>query len=257
MRRRIMQGFQVVAFTAALAALPLAARALEVPPMVEKHIFLPGPEDAAEVKSPQAERLEGELLFTGVIITPEGKKALVQEKAKGRRGVDQPAEGGLLKEGDAINGFSIAEIGPNYLLLSGEDGDLRLPLYGGEKNRPEAPPVPEPAVAGGGEVVEQAQVNVAERATQGVTGKPSGGQAQGAPADNGVAVVGEKGSAEAEQGGDDSSGSGGQAGPPQRDVTNPLLEGLRRAQQSRGQAGGGTAAPSGPNPFLDIIRRSR
>jgi hypothetical protein len=257
MRRKTMQRFQVVAFTAVLAALPLAARAVEVPPMVEKHIFLPGPEDVAEVKSPQAERLEGELLFTGVIITPDGKKALVQEKAKGRRGVDQPAEGGLLKEGDAINGFSIAEIGPNYLLLSGEDGELRLPLYGGGKNRPEAPPVPEPAVVGGGEGVEQPQVNVAERATPGVTGKPSGGQAQGAPADNGVAVVGEKGSAEAKQGGDNPSGSAGQAGPPQRDVTNPLMEGLRRAQQSRGQAGGGTAAPSGPNPFLDIIRRSR
>ncbi len=252
-----MQGFQAVAFTAVLAALPLAARALEVPPMVEKHIFLPGPEDVAEVKSPQAERLEGELLFTGVIITPDGKKALVQEKARGRRGMDQLAEGGLLKEGDAIKGFSIAEIGPNYLLLSGEDGDVRLALYGGEKKRPEPPPVPEPAVAEGGEAVEQPQVNVAGRATPGVSGKPSGGQAQGAPADNGVAVVGEKGSPEAKEGGDDPPGSAAQAGPPQREVTNPLLEGLRRAQQSRGQAGGSAAAPSGPNPFLDAIRRSR
>ena len=114
-------------------------------PMVEKHIFLPEPNTKESHKSPMALKLEKELMFTGVIISPQGKWAMIREK--GRK--TDIAVSGFHKEGDEIKGMSIRQIGNNFLILAGDGKEVRLNLYHEGKPRPEkyagsvASPIPE------------------------------------------------------------------------------------------------------------------
>jgi len=104
--------------------------------MVEQHIFSPEPDFKGSYKSPMSLKLEKELVFTGVIISPQGKWAMIREKGKKR----SPEESGLHKEGDEIKGMVIKEISSNFLILSGKDKEVRLYLYHEGKQRPSAPP---------------------------------------------------------------------------------------------------------------------
>ena len=114
-------------------------------PMVEKHIFSPEPDTKGSHKSPMALKLEKELMFTGVIISSQGKWAMIREK--GRK--PDTAVSGFHKEGDEIKGMSIRQIGNNFLILVGDGKEVRLNLYHEGKPRPEkhagsvAPPVSE------------------------------------------------------------------------------------------------------------------
>lgn len=108
------------------------------PPMVEKHMFSPAlgtPGAMKKKKSPMTGKLEREILFTGVIISPQGRRAMMRERMtpKGER------QSILLKEGDEIRGMTIKKIGINFVVLAGEGEEVRLNLYQGEKKRP-APP---------------------------------------------------------------------------------------------------------------------
>lgn len=109
------------------------------PAMVEKHIFTPenvvsstneeaGP--AAPVTAGAS--LEKELSFTGVLITPRGKQAIISENIKN----EPKKQKHVLKEGDQIKGMTIREIGPNYVLLAARESSMRLNLYKGAKPRP-------------------------------------------------------------------------------------------------------------------------
>jgi len=104
-------------------------------PMVERHIFSPEPDGKGSHKSPMALKLEKELLFTGVIISSQGKWAIIREKGKRK---DEEVSG-LRKEGDEIKGMVIKKIASNFLILAGEGKEVRLNLYHEGKPRPAMP----------------------------------------------------------------------------------------------------------------------
>ncbi len=104
-------------------------------PMVERHIFSPEPDGKGSHKSPMALKLEKELIFTGVIISSQGKWAIIREKGKRK---DEDVSG-LRKEGDEIKGMVIKKIAGNFLILTGEGKDVRLNLYHEGKPRPAMP----------------------------------------------------------------------------------------------------------------------
>lgn len=121
-----------------------APKSDEVPTMVKRHIFSPEDEEPATKalgpRSEAASKLEKELLFTGVIHSPQGKWAIIRPKNKTKR----EDSNWRLSEGDEIKGYHVKEIGPNYIILVSKDKPVRLDLYRGSKKRP-APPV-EPMV---------------------------------------------------------------------------------------------------------------
>ncbi len=114
----------------------------EVPMMVKRHIFSPEDEQPADKalgpRSEAASKLEKELLFTGVIHSPQGKWAIIRPKNKTKR----EDASWRLSEGDEIKGYHVKEIGPNYIILVSKDKPVRLDLYRGTKSRPAPPPEP-------------------------------------------------------------------------------------------------------------------
>ena len=117
-----------------MAAGPILA---EPVPMVERHIFTPdvfaGQKEEAPVAIGAAgSALEKEILFTGVIITPKSKSAIITENTRN----DKTKQKQVLKIGDQIKGMTIKEIGPNYVLIASKENSIRMNLYKGEKTRP-------------------------------------------------------------------------------------------------------------------------
>lgn len=117
------------------------ARGENAPPMVEKHIF--SPETARRIpledkKSPVVKQIEQQIIFTGVIISPAGRRAMMREKlVRGRK-----RESEFYKEGDEINGMTVKQIGSNFIILSGQGKNVKLNLYQGPKVRPAPPAMP-------------------------------------------------------------------------------------------------------------------
>jgi hypothetical protein len=112
-------------------------------PMAERHIFLPESpadqkEEAVAAPAVTVSALEKEILFTGVLLTPNGKQAIISENVKN----DKSKQKRLFKEGDQIKGMTVTEIGPNYVLMANKENTVRLNLYKGVKTRPA--PAPEP-----------------------------------------------------------------------------------------------------------------
>lgn len=136
-RKYIFWGLFVIA-----AACPSFA---ETPPMVDRHIFtpentseqkpdaVPGPADGSDLLK--------EIQFTGVMNTTKGKQAILSETVKN----DKNKKKHVVKEGDAIKGMTLKEIGPNYVLIVTKENTVKLNLYKGTKTRPAA--VAEPAIS--------------------------------------------------------------------------------------------------------------
>jgi len=130
-----MINFKFFLFLTLCLFFPLSAMGASSP-MVERHIFSPEPGATGSHKSPLALKLEKELMFTGVIISPHGKWAMIREKGK----KPDVEVSGRLKEGDEIKRMVIRKIGNNFLILAGEGKEVRLNLYHEGKQRPAMPP---------------------------------------------------------------------------------------------------------------------
>jgi hypothetical protein len=246
-----MKSIPVAIGIALLLCLP--AFSMGASPMVERHIFMPEGEEqkspeAVKEKSPEVERLEKELLFTGVIIGPTEKRAMVTEKA-GRKGKDaKPEKSPLLREGDEIGGMTVKEIGRNYLVLTGQGKDVRLNLYQQNKERPAPPPEPKTAEA------QPAPPQPGEAApTQPETAEQQGAQPSAEPAKPAATAPGQAKRPSPETA--PAQGGTNQGGPSEvsQAPTNPFAEALKRAGQSRQENRKSTTV----NPFLDAIRRSQ
>ena len=117
------------------------------PAMIDRHIFTPdniattNEEAGLPAAAPSSAALEKELSFTGVLITPQGKQAIITENTKG----EPKKQKHTVKEGDQVKGMMVKEIGPNYVLLTAKESDTRLNLYKGAKLRPA--PIAEPIKA--------------------------------------------------------------------------------------------------------------
>ncbi len=220
--------------------------------MVEHHIFLPEEQEtataeAAKEKSPEVEKLEREVIFTGVIIGPDGKRAMIREKASARN--KEAEKGSLLKEGDEIRGMTLKEIGRNYLVLGGQGGDVRLNLFQEGKDRPAPPPEPRAAETAAvpltpppGAQQEQASDNPPLQAVQ--PGQPKAAPRPGIPGQASQTVPSTQAMTPGQEGTPSSSG----ATTPQ---SNPFADALKRAQQQNTTQDRRNVL----NPFLNAIRR--
>ena len=202
----------------------------EPSPMVQQHIF--APDQGLEQKAPpiapvDAAGLEKDLIFTGVLITPKGKQAILAETGKNEKGAQKQKH--IMKEGDSIKGMSIKEIGSNYLLLSSNENLVRIKLYAGIKSRPIAPP--DTALADAGSAANPtkppAAGNQPQNASPASPGSKTDMKSKNAPAGNTPPVM------PIDNTGNGAFGGGGE---------NP---GQQQASQ-----------PTTSNPFLDVIRRS-
>ncbi len=120
---------------------PLPVCGENTPAMVEKHIFSPETVKSIPLedkKSPAVKQIERQIMFTGVIISANGRRAMMRKKTV--RGGGKQSE--LYKEGDEINGMTIKEIGSNYVILGGKGKNVKLNLYQGAKMRPAPPAMP-------------------------------------------------------------------------------------------------------------------
>ena len=124
--------------------------AVEGSAIVEKHIFSPEPDSE---KSPKTEttvnqvedaklfkKLDQQLLFTGIVRSDGERKVLIREKRS--RG---PLDDYALSVGDEILEMTVKEIGRNYVVLSGQGGEVRLNLFKSRADRPVAPKVAAPS----------------------------------------------------------------------------------------------------------------
>jgi hypothetical protein len=215
--------------------------------MVDKHIFSPEPDSAVGSQEvPRALELERELLFSGVIISPQGKWAMIQERQKRH----DSEESLLRKEGDEINGLVIKHIGNNYLILAGKGGEVRLNLYGGNKNRPAPPSEPETA---------QVQTEGGKTDTPGATVRTRPDEEERGPSRVGPDRRTTTGTTSARTRNDgvpmsEKAQPGKSAG-----STNPFAEALKKAMQRAQERGETTnqSQPSPNNPFLELLRKSR
>ncbi|RLB66698.1 MAG: hypothetical protein DRH04_09020 [Deltaproteobacteria bacterium] len=179
---QVLPGMFLLLFLILLPSLIMAA-AVEAPKndstpaMVRRHIFSPDDEKPADKaqgpRSEAAAKLEKEILFTGVIHSPQGKWAIIRPRNKSKR----EDASWRLSEGDEIKGYHVKEIGPNYIILVSKDKPVRLDLYRGSKKRP-APPAepvvpltPVPAAA----AVNQGQRGGAKSVAPGVRSVPGSG----------------------------------------------------------------------------------
>jgi hypothetical protein len=117
-------------------------------PMVEKQIFgaptivgepaEPPRSGSADKKEMADQKIKNEILFTGVIITPKRKIALIKEKKETEKAL-------VRKEGDTIHGMMLKTIASNHVIITDPDGkDIRYNLFQSDRKRPDAPAMPPP-----------------------------------------------------------------------------------------------------------------
>jgi hypothetical protein len=200
--------------------------------MAGKHIFTPDNIGETKEEAPSAPEiisgaLEKEILFTGVLISPKGKFAILKENATN----DKTGQKHVLRQGDQIKGMTIQEIGSNFVLLAGkENTTVKMNLYKGAKLRPAPVPVEtKPESAPGANVPHAPQA-----APQAETTPDAQSQGASAEEKEPQGPFGGKGKTAQQQSGD-----------PQ---ANPFADVFNRAGSRRNQRGGST------NPFNNMLK---
>ncbi|MBI5591138.1 MAG: hypothetical protein HY881_11715 [Deltaproteobacteria bacterium] len=202
--------------------------------MVQRHIFAPDQSvedkaNAAAAKPVDSAGLEKDLIFTGVLLTSNGKQVILSESGKHEKGVPKH----VMKEGDSIRGMTLKEIGSNYLLLSSNENLLRIKLYKGIKSRPAPPPDKTMAEAGPAANTTTLPGNLPQNAPP---GSKMDMKSKNVPGGNALPAIPFDNTGNGAFGGGGGESSGAQANP-----TAPA---------------GTSAAPTTSNPFLDVIKRS-
>jgi hypothetical protein len=204
------------------------------PPMVEKHIFTPSAESEKETtieaaKAINPKELQRQIIFSGVITGPKGKKAMLRDSGKpadvpkAEAGKTDAVKQKLYAVGEQIKGMTIKDIGSNYVILAGQEGETKLNLFRGEKARPAAP------------VIAQESTAQPPQAQQHPPGTPGGPASPGDHA----------------QGPANEPGGPGAIGPPSPDRTAPS----NQPDAGAAAAGTGSDAPP-PNPFAEVLKKA-
>lgn len=211
------------------------------PPMVTKHLLVPesNPSDTAKVQGVNTTRV----IFTGVMGTADGKKALLDTGSAPKEGASSAA---WYKEGDTVGPYVLKEISANAIVLEGSGESLRLPLYGPEKERPQPVELAAGPLSKGQVAEKPAPEGAAQEQGQGQPPNPFG------PAPNKV-----------------TPGKGatppGQA-QPQGGGANPFQEAIEKARQGKGTGQGSGQGPfpppaqgsgSGSNPLMNILKKQQ
>jgi len=212
-------------------------------PMVDRHIFSPESsadqkEDAPVAPAATVSALEKEILFTGVLITPNGKQAIISENVKN----DKTKQKRTLKEGDQIKGMTVKEIGLNYVLMATKENTVRLDLYRGIKTRPTPPPEPvnnQPTAPKPGMSADAQQPGTPKNDPKSTNANPPQGtqadKEKGSPFGGGSKA----GKAVQDNSGSGNAGNTGSAG-------NPFADILRNGAEQRNQSNPGNAPATLP-----------
>jgi len=128
----------------------------EISPMVEKHIFSPEPDSSLELQSINSpdgnanggkadkeqqsseellQKVKREIELTGIIITPESKRAMILYKGKGEKSQIPEVYGA----GTSIHGYLLKEIAPNYVMIAQNQLEVKVELFKERDDRPESP----------------------------------------------------------------------------------------------------------------------
>lgn len=128
----------------------------EISPMVAKHIFSPEPDSSLELQSINSpdgranggkadkeqqsseellQKVRMEIELTGIIITPESKRAMILYKGKGEKRQIPEVYGA----GTSIHGYILKEIAPNYVMIAQNNLEVKVELFKERDDRPESP----------------------------------------------------------------------------------------------------------------------
>lgn len=124
-----------------------------ISPMAEKHIFSPDPDiigenndimngnqdgkgnDVQQSVDALMQKVKREMELTGIIITPESKKAMIVYKGKGAK--EQTAQ--LYDVGASIDIYLLKDVFPNYVVIAQNNLEVKLGLFQERANRPDQP----------------------------------------------------------------------------------------------------------------------
>jgi len=199
-------------------------------PLVKKKLFVPMTEAGPGGKGPQAPVVDGRFVLTGVMVRPDGKKALMEIKGDPAAAKDGSAKG-WHAEGESVGGYLVESIEPNAVILTGNNQKVRVPLYGTPKERPQP------------------------------LATVSAGKKEPSKPDH---AAGSKGLSQGPQG--SAGGAGGSKNPPnappQGSSAGPLAhaaEALQQGSQENTQGTStGASAPGGfMNPFAEALRKAQ
>lgn len=208
-----------------------------LPPMVTKHLLVPESSTSQGTAVPVN---TSRVIFTGILNTPKGTKALLETGAASKQGAS-PA--GWYAVGDSVGSYVLKEIQANAVLLEGNGETLRLPLYGPDKDRPQPVEVAAGPLDKAQMLQKGAEQTQGQEQQQGQPPNPFG------PAPKG-AVQG-KGTTPPEQTSPPAQGGG----------ANPLQQAIERARQGQGSSQGpftpSQGSGSGSNPFQELLKRKQ
>ncbi|MBF0234204.1 MAG: hypothetical protein HQK65_14375 [Desulfamplus sp.] len=245
-------------------------------PMAEKHIFSPEPDNTSvnNIKNKDdkgdtgqqsidmlLQKINREIELTGIIITPESKKAMILYKGKGSK--NKAPE--VYSSGASIEDYILKDIFPNYVVIAQDTLEIKLGLFKERRDRPEPPKEPPPQNnTNNKELGDQQQPknkninNMAESQPDGSSGIEDG---TGLTGTAGVLTK---------------NGQDGNIPDPAKavqdannpEITNPFVEAMQNAAMKREAAGiseesttnfSNTDSNSNmdANPFLQAIKRAR
>lgn len=234
-------------------------------PMTEKHIFSPEPDSvkvqdggslsdvnksvAQQDTDTMLKKVKRDMDLTGIIITPESKRAMILYKGKG----DKKQTPEVYTSGASISDYILKDVAPNYVVIAQNNLEVKLGLFQERNNRPEMPKEIEPqsnsnkASATDGQIP---QKNMGTENNPQNVGDPDTALKDGNLPNNRFNPVSENMQ---------------ENNAP--DVSNPFVEALQQGQlipsdqseESRANSNNNTDANSnlGINPFLQAIKRAR
>lgn len=220
-------------------------------PFVVKRLFVPAGQLPPTALGAQAPVAEGLIVLTGIMVLPDGKKALL-EMRKDPGPAKETASKAWWREGETVGGYVLEAIEPAAVVLASNQQKVRIPLYGTPKERPQpmtttsalardslkadrqpagkdAAPTQQGSVPGG----------APPSATPGQVGAPPGAGPSSPPP-----------SGSFKQGGPETSSGASQGGEGAPSFGNPFLEALRKARQGQGE----TSEPPVPGASTGAAR---
>ncbi len=212
------------------------AQTPEQAPFVVKRLFVPGGETAPAAPGAQTPIGEGRIVLTGVMMLPDGKRALLEMKRDPGPGKDGPSRA-WWREGETVGGYVLETIESAAVVLAANQQKVRIPLYGTAKDRPQ--PTMTSSVMKR-DASKAGQPAAGKNVTPGQQGSSAGG-ATGSKSGANPGVSSSPAPAEQTMEGLHQSGSAPQPGAPQGtegapSAGNPFLEALRKAREAQGES---------------------
>lgn len=213
-------------------------------PLVVRKLFVPAGDGVPRTPEGAASIAEGRFVLTGVMVLPDGKRALleIKDSAQAKEGLSKM----WWREGEAVGGYVLETIEPSAVVLTGSQQKVRIPLYGTPKQRPQ--PTTTASVTEQ-EAPKASGHNLGKNPIAGQQGHAKGGEASAPAVARAAPAVSETAPEQTSkselQGVSKKPAIAPQGGQGAPSFGNPFLEALRRAQEGQG---GGSELQTPANP---------